>query len=194
MDIVIPADGVSAVEVAMSYWVPQLDICGVGHDRFVVRLEFWTISARHEQPGRAEELEEYPFELSAEDHVDDEVDAAVDGHQQIADLHHPLRRIRDERLVYVRDHGQNVADQEHDHHAHQHRRQADLATLMTRQLLQVSVRFSDLETDIRLDILWDTNQYFFVRNRNLLSLFVLFILSFYKMWHKLTLINFSLIE
>lgn len=153
VDVVVPADGVGAMEVAVPHRVSQLNIRRVGDDRLVVRLELRTVPALHEQPGRAEELEEYPLELTAEDHVDDKVDAAVDGHQQIADLHHPLRRIRDERLVRVRDHGHYVADQEHDHHAHQHRRQADLAALMTRQLLQVPVRLSDLEADIRLKIL-----------------------------------------
>lgn len=155
MDVVVPADGVGAVEVAVPDRVSQLDIGRVGDDRLVVRLELWTVSTWHEQSGRTEELEEYPLELSAEDYVDDEVDAAVDGHQQIADLHHPLRRIRDERLVRVRDHRQYVADQEHDHHTHQHRRQTDLTTLVTRQLLQISVRLPDLETDIRLKIYYE---------------------------------------
>lgn len=103
LDIVVPADGVGAIEVAVPHGVPQLDIRRIGDDRFVVRLEFRTVPAGYEQPGRAKQLEEYPLELPAEDHVDDEIDAAVDGHQQIADLHHPLRRIRDERLVRVRD-------------------------------------------------------------------------------------------
>lgn len=101
----------------MPYRVPHLDIRRIGDDRLVVCLEFRTVPAG-QQPGRAEQLEEYPLEFPAEDDVDNEVDAAVDGHQQIAELHHPLRRIRDERLVRVRDHGQDIADQEHDHHAH----------------------------------------------------------------------------
>lgn len=87
------------------------------------------------QPRRAEKPEERPLEFTTEDHVDDEVDAAVDGHQEVADLHHPSRRILDESLVDIRGQRQDVADQEDHHHAQQHRRQADLATLVTWQLL-----------------------------------------------------------
>lgn len=149
-DVVVPADGVGAVQVAaMPDRVPQLDVGRIGDHRLVVRLKLRTVAAGPEQPRRAEELEEHPLELTAVDHVDDEVDAAVDGHQQIADLHHPLRRIGDERLVDVRGERQDVADQEDYHHAQQHRRQADLATLMTRQLLQVPVRFPHLQVATR---------------------------------------------
>lgn len=121
MDVIVPGDGVSAIEMAVSNRVSQLDIRRIGDDRFIVRLELWTVPTGCGHFGRAKELEEYSLELSAEDHVDNEIDAAVNDHQQIADLHHPLRRIRD-GLVRVRDHGQDITDQEYDHHAHQHRR------------------------------------------------------------------------
>lgn len=121
VDVVVPGDGVSAIEMAVPDWVSQLDIRHIGDDWFVVRLELRTVPTGCGHFGRAKEFEKYPFELSAEDHVDNEIDAAVNDHQQIADLHHPLRRIRD-GLVRVCDHGQDIADQEYDHHAHQHRR------------------------------------------------------------------------
>lgn len=112
--------------------ISQLDVRHVGDDRLVVSLKFRAVPTGPEQLGRAKELEEYSLELPAEDHIDDEVDAAVDGHQQIAGLHHPPRWLIDECLVDVRDQRQDVADQKHDHDAQQHRRQADLTTLMTR--------------------------------------------------------------
>lgn len=133
VDVVVPADGVGAMKVAvMPDRIPQLDVRHVGDDRLVVSLKLRAVPAGSEQSGRAKKLEKYPLELPAEDHVDDEVDAAIDGHQQIAGLHHPSRWFAEERLVDVRDQRQDVADQKHDHHAQQHRRQADLSTLMPR--------------------------------------------------------------
>lgn len=131
MDVVVPTDGVDAIQMAVPDRVPQLDVRHVGDHRLVVRLELWTVPAGSEESRRAKELEEYPLELATENHVDDEVDAAVDGHEQIAHLHHPVWWILDEGLVNVRGQGQNIADQEHHHHAQQHRCQPDLASLVT---------------------------------------------------------------
>lgn len=70
--------------------VSQLD--HVRHDGLVVRLEFWTVPTWGKEPCAAEQLEEEALEFAPEDDVDDEVDAAVDGHQQVAHLDHPIRR------------------------------------------------------------------------------------------------------
>lgn len=146
--VVVPVDCVAAVKVAdMPDRVPQLDVGRIGDDGLVVGLELGTVPVGPVQPRRTEELKERSLELATEDHVDDEVDATVDSHQEIADFHHPPRWILDECFVNVRGQRQDVANQEDHHYTQQHRRQTDFAALMTRQLLQVLVRFPDLGTN-----------------------------------------------
>lgn len=80
MYVVVPADSVGAIEMTMPDRVSQLDVRRIGDDRLVVRLKLWTVPSRYEQPRRTEKFKEYLLEFPPEDHIDDEVDAAVDGH------------------------------------------------------------------------------------------------------------------
>lgn len=93
---------------------------------------------------REEQLEEQPFELLAEYHVDDEVHGRVDGDQQVADLDQLVDRYAVERLGHVRYERPHVAQQEHDDHAQQHGGQPDLLLLQPRQPLPFPVRQSHL--------------------------------------------------
>lgn len=79
--VVVSIDGVTAIEIAdLPDGISQLDVGCVGNDGLVVRLELRAIPVGPVQSWRTEELEERPLELATEDHVNDEVNAAVDGH------------------------------------------------------------------------------------------------------------------
>ena len=129
--------------------VAQLDVAHVRGDRVLVRLEIRTL--RPARPAHAvqaclrvathatEDLEEEVLEAPAEDHVDDEVHAAVYRHEEVADLDEPGGRVHVDVLVDVARQRQDVADQEDYHHAEEHRRQADLATLVVGETAEVPI-------------------------------------------------------
>lgn len=72
----------------------------------------------------AEEQEEKALELLPKDDVDDEVNARIDRHEQIARVDQLVEdgRVGDdvEGLHAVEHHGREVADEEHYHHAEEH--------------------------------------------------------------------------
>lgn len=47
VDVVVPADGVGAIEMTVPDRVSQLDVRRVGDDRLVIRLKLWTVSSRY---------------------------------------------------------------------------------------------------------------------------------------------------
>jgi len=49
VDIVIPTDGVGAIEMAMPDRISQLDVSHISDHRLVVRLELWAVPARSEE-------------------------------------------------------------------------------------------------------------------------------------------------
>lgn len=98
----------------------------------VVRL-VGRVAAGREEAMAAEQDEEQSLELLAEDDVDDEVDARVDGDEEVARLDHAVEQVAVhvdlEGLDDVDHQGQQVALEEDHHHAEEHRGQADLAAL-----------------------------------------------------------------
>lgn len=84
--------------------------------------------------------QENPLELLTKNHVDQEVAAAVDGHQQIARLGQWVVDEVVEGLRYVHHQGKEIEGEEHYHHTQQHGRQTDLPFFGAWQSLAFSIR------------------------------------------------------
>ena len=99
-----------------------------------------------EDPVRAEQHQEQPLELLPERHVDDEVDARVDGDEQVAGFDHVVERVGVEvahvlveALDQVDEEGEEVAREEDGHHYDQHHGQADFSALVSGEARPFSV-------------------------------------------------------
>lgn len=123
----------------------------VGHDAVIVGGAIWGLApgeggvAEEEPAFRAEVLDEEALELLAEDDVDDEVDGGVDGDEEVGGLDELVDDEVVEGLEDVVDEGQEVAEEEDDHDAEQHRRQPDLFLLQTGEPLSLLIRPSHLQ-------------------------------------------------
>ena len=131
-------------------YLQKLEYSTIRHKAVFMRGPIRRLPPGSEQRIVAEQHQEQPLELLPEDDVDDEVDARVNRDQQIAgvdqDRQVPPGAVGVDDVDHQR---QQVAHEEHRHHAQEHGGQTDLAFLEPGEALPLLVGLADLEKESR---------------------------------------------